>query len=129
MDVIDGVFIRNLDKGRITLPVKLKSNLSDNTIIVTKGTDRCLWLFSPEHWSAMNENILTATEPYSEDRKILQSHILGSSMHLKVSKSGRITMPQPLREYAKLTKKCVLSGNLEYVEIWDADEYTNSQSK
>jgi MraZ protein len=121
MGVFIGNFIRSLDNGRITLPVEFISNLSDNTIIVTKGLYRCLSLISFENWSAMND--LIATEPYNEHRKIFQSY---QATHLKISKSGRITIPQSLREYAKLTKKCVLSGQLEFVEIWDVDEYEQS---
>jgi MraZ protein len=121
MGVFTGNFTRSLDNGRITLPVEFISNFSDNTIVITKGTERCLLLIRVEDWSAMNDLIAT-DDPYIdiEHRKIFQSL---PAIHLKVSKSGRITIPQSLREYAKLTKKCVLSGQLKFVEIWDVDEY------
>jgi MraZ protein len=119
MEGFIGQFTRSLDNGRITLPVEFISNFSDYTIIVTKGLDRCLSLIRFEDWSAMND--LIATDPYTdEDRKIFQSC---QDTYLKISKSGRITIPQSMREYAKLTKKCVLSGQLKFVEIWDVDEY------
>jgi MraZ protein len=35
-------------------------------------------------------------------------------------KTGRITVPQPLRQYAGLTKECVVIGANTRLEIWDA---------
>jgi MraZ protein len=35
-------------------------------------------------------------------------------------KTGRVTLPQPLRQYAGLTKECVVIGANTRLEIWDA---------
>jgi MraZ protein len=35
-------------------------------------------------------------------------------------KQGRITVPQMLRDYASLTRDCVVIGAMNRIEIWDA---------
>jgi MraZ protein len=35
-------------------------------------------------------------------------------------KQGRITIPPMLRDYASLTRDCVVIGAMNRVEIWDA---------
>jgi MraZ protein len=36
---------------------------------------------------------------------------------------GRITIPPLLRQYAGLTKECVVSGANTHVEVWDAQTW------
>lgn len=36
---------------------------------------------------------------------------------------GRITIPAPHRDYAELTKECVVIGNVDFLEIWDAQAW------
>ncbi|PKL08041.1 MAG: cell division/cell wall cluster transcriptional repressor MraZ, partial [Spirochaetae bacterium HGW-Spirochaetae-7] len=38
-------------------------------------------------------------------------------------KAGRIAIPQSLREYAGLSKDCVVLGITKRLEIWDSDAY------
>jgi MraZ protein len=35
-------------------------------------------------------------------------------------KQGRITIPPMLREYASLSKECIVIGAMNRIEIWDA---------
>ena len=38
-------------------------------------------------------------------------------------KQGRVTVPQPLRDYAGLTKDCVVIGAGARLEVWDAQAW------
>jgi len=38
-------------------------------------------------------------------------------------KQGRVTVPQPLRDYAGLTKDCVVIGAGSRLEVWDAQAW------
>ena len=47
-------------------------------------------------------------------------------------RQGRVTVPAPLRDYAGLTKECVVIGALARLEIWDAatwNTYLGSQEQ
>jgi MraZ protein len=40
-------------------------------------------------------------------------------------KQGRITLPPMLREYASLTRDCIVIGAMNRIEIWDAAAWTS----
>ena len=43
------------EKGRLMFPSKLRTELSVSLLVVTRGIDGCLWMFSPERWQAFYE--------------------------------------------------------------------------
>jgi len=51
--------------------------------------------------------------------RLLRRIILGNASQLEVDKSGRILLPQTLRDFATLTKDAVLVGQGDYFEIWE----------
>ena len=40
-------------------------------------------------------------------------------------KQGRVTVPPPLRDYAGLTRECVVIGAGARVEVWDAEAWAS----
>ena len=54
---------------------------------------------------------------------MLRDRLLGMAQVVEFDKAGRISVPQILREYAGLTKDCVIIGVDRYVELWDAEAY------
>ena len=46
-----GEYRNNLDeKSRLMIPAKVRSDIAGNVIVLTRGIDRCLWLFTHEEW-------------------------------------------------------------------------------
>ena len=50
--------------------------------------------------------------------KRFQRLILGYATDLELDGNGRMLLPQPLREYARLDKKLVLVGQGNKLELW-----------
>ncbi|NLJ46542.1 MAG: division/cell wall cluster transcriptional repressor MraZ [Treponema sp.] len=124
MELLTGEFRNTLDeKGRISLPSKLRSELPGNVLVVTQGIDSCLWLFPPEQWRALSAKLLEQTSLFHARARLIQRRILAPSQELEVDKAGRIAIPQALREFAGLSKDCVILGITKYIEIWDAEAY------
>ncbi len=124
MDLVTGEFRNTLDdKGRISLPVKLRAGLSTNVLVVTQGLDKCLWLFTPERWTALSDQIFSSTSLFHQQARIIQRRIIAPAQEVEIDKAGRIAIPQSLREYASLNKDCVVLGITNRLEIWDADTY------
>lgn len=124
MNLLTGEFRNSLDeKGRVSLPARLRSELSGNNFVLTQGVDKCLWLFPPEQWTVLSTKLMESTSLFQQRARLVQRRILAPAQEVEVDKLGRISIPQSLREFAGLGKECVILGIAKYVEIWDADEY------
>ena len=97
------------DKGRITIPSKLRYELGEQ-FIVTKGLDGCLFIYPKEEWN----NIANKYKV----RFFLSGAIVG-----EFDKQGRLNIPSPLIKYADLKKECVIIGVNERLEIWSKERF------
>jgi len=113
------------DKGRISLPANLRKGLTDASLFLTKGEDNCLWLYTSEKWQKLvGDTIKEVTNPFSgKDRRVLRK-LVGPAQEIEVDKAGRIPIAQSLREFAGLSKGCVVLGQIDYIEIWDEGRYS-----
>ena len=66
---------------------------------------------------------METTSPFQARARLVQRRIIAPAQEVEVDKAGRIAVPQSLREFAALTKECVILGIDKYVEIWDSDQY------
>lgn len=124
MKLLTGEFKITLDdKGRLMLPVKLRECLEDSSIVITQGVDKCLWLFSQEEWRKLAQKLMDQTSLFHAKARLVQRRIVAPAQEIEIDKTGRAMVPQTLREYAGLTKDCVVLGIDKYIELWDAAEY------
>ena len=49
--------------------------------------------------------------------------MLSGASDVEFDSQGRILIPEPLRRYASLTKKIVVTGIYNRIEIWDEGEW------
>jgi len=124
MELITGEFRNTLDdKGRLSLPAKIRAGLPGNVLVVTQGVEKCLWVFSPEKWAALSEKLFESTSLFHAQARLIQRRIIAPAQEVEIDKAGRIAVPQSLREYAGLSRECVVLGITRRLEIWDAEEY------
>jgi MraZ protein len=106
------------DKGRLFLPAKFRDELAEG-LVITKGQERCLYVFPLDEWTRITEGLRTA--PVTGKAVRDYSRVLfASASHEVPDKQGRITVPTPLREYAGLSRDCVVIGANTRVEVWDS---------
>lgn len=101
------------DKGRVVLPPKFRRALG-NTVVVTRGLDECVAVYAPAEWTK-NEKKLRAL-PVS--RRDFARFMLSSAEDVELDKQGRISIPQHLREYAKIDREAAVIGMGNRLEIW-----------
>jgi MraZ protein len=124
MELLTGEFNNTLDdKGRVSLPSRLRSGLPGNILVLTQGVDDCLWLFPPEQWKELSRKLMESTSPFQAKSRMIQRRIIAPAQEVEIDKAGRIAVPQSLREFAGLSKDCVILGIDKYIEIWDAEKY------
>lgn len=125
MNLLTGEYKNTLDdKGRFLFPAKLRSALSSNVLIVTQAiVDRCLWLFTPEEWEKISSKVMDNASPFSAKNRLIMRSFISPAQEVEFDKAGRLSIPQSLREYASLSKDCIVLGVNKYLELWDSSSY------
>lgn len=117
-----GEYSHNLDaKGRIIVPAKFRENLGE-TFVLTRGLDRCLFVYPEVEWRLLEDKLKQLPLTKKDARKFTRFFLSGAT-ELEIDKQGRISIPQPLRTYANLSKQCTVIGVSNRIEIWDSDEW------
>jgi MraZ protein len=105
------------------IPAKIRGEIAGNILILTRGIDSCLWLFPPEEWAKISDNLMESTSPFNARARLIQRRIVAPAQEVEVDKAGRINVPASLREHAGLKKEAVILGIKKYIEIWDEETY------
>lgn len=109
------------DKGRVILPAKFRDDLGGG-VVVTRGQDRCLYVFSTQEFERVHERIREAPLANKQARDFLRMFLSGASAE-KPDSQNRITIPASLRAYAGLDRELVVTGVGAHAEIWNADSW------
>ncbi len=113
-------------KGRMGLPARHRETVmvvSEGRIVVTIDTrEACLLLYPLSAWEAVQAKLEGLSNINSQAR-LLQRFLIGHAADLELDAAGRLLLPAMLRDYACLTKKLVLVGQGNKIEIWSADHW------
>lgn len=109
------------DKGRLALPARFRAELADG-LVITKGQERCLFVFPMEEFRRVTTALRSAPFTARSARDYSRVFFASASQE-SPDAQGRITVPPTLRDYAGLTKDCVVIGADTRVEVWDAESW------
>lgn len=113
-----GEFSHSLDeKGRVVMPSKFRSGL-EGGCVVTKGQERCLYVFPLEQWQTESDRVLKLPRTDRRARNYARA-FFASAIDQTLDKTGRCQIPEALRLYAGLGKEVTVVGVADHVEIWD----------
>lgn len=120
--VLLGTYAPRLDeKGRIILPAKYRDELASG-LVVTRGQDRCLYVFSQREFEETYAKIRQAPLTSTKARDFLRVFLSGASDEIP-DKQHRVTIPANLREYAGLDRDLTVVGVGTRAEIWDTETW------
>ena len=71
----------------------------------------------------MSSKLMANASPFSEQNRIIMRRFIAPAQEIEFDKSGRLSIPQSLREFAGLEKDCVFLGEQRFVELWNAASY------
>lgn len=109
------------DKGRLTIPSKIRFQLGTN-FIVTRGLDNCLFIYPNQEWSKVIDKYKEL--PNTKDARKFMRFFLSGATESDFDKQGRVNITQPLIEFASLKKDCVVIGVNDHLEVWDKENWT-----
>jgi len=107
------------DKGRMTIPARFREELGEIAYI-TRAFDQNLTAMPEPVFNALADrlNDLSVTDP---EVRLLQSLIYSNAVRVEFDRSGRILIPQYLRDQAKLQGAAIVVGQGRRFEIWSPE--------
>jgi MraZ protein len=121
-----GEFLHSIDrKGRLILPAKFRETAKANFIekfFVTRGLDKCLFMFSEEEWRAQETKFKTVSFTKQQARIFNRLYFSGA-MEVVPDRQGRILLAQYLKDFAEIKKDVVIVGVSNRIEIWANDKW------
>src|ERR687893_619216 len=119
-----GRFEHSVDnKGRVAVPARFRDKLSGE-LIITRGNDRCLYLFTQDSWEPLAEK-LNALPTGDADARNMRRAIFSAAEPVELDKQGRIIIPDHLRQYASIDGNVAVIGVGNYIEIWDLQSWNS----
>ena len=117
-----GEYSYSLDsKGRINVPSKFRkalSNDNDNTFVITRGMDSCVWVYPLIQWKEIERNLRNLSSLSKIHRAFVRNTVRYATPST-YDRQGRITLPPSLVNYAKLDKDVLIIGMVNKMEIWN----------
>lgn len=111
------------DKGRLFLPAKFREAMGDG-LVITRGQDRSIDVRTQSDFAAFTEKFKNASQTDARLRAYGRMLFALASEQVP-DKQGRITITPELREYASLSRECVVIGIYDRVEIWEPSAWTD----
>ena len=97
---------------------------------VTRGLDKCLFMFSEEEWRSQENKFKTMSFTKQQSRTFNRL-LFSGAVEVGFDKQGRILVPQYLKDFAEIKRDVMIVGVSNRIEIWAKDKwhdfYSNSR--
>jgi len=113
------------DKGRLTVPARLRARLGDHFVLTIAPPEPCLALYPEPTWSEFCAKLESASRKDARYRSFVR-HLFANTDEVSLDAQGRVVVPQALRDYAKIERDVVLIGTLTRVELWAAANWSKA---
>ena len=115
------------DKGRVILPAKWRQQLEGGAF-VAEWVGGCLAVFPPDEFARVSAELQEKAKRGERERRAMRMFFAGAS-DVMPDKQGRIALPQPGRDYARLAGEVVLAGAGTRIEIWNPELYEREEEE
>lgn len=110
------------DKGRLTIPARMRARLGDHFVLTIAPPDVCLAMYPESTWSEFCSKLESAPRKDANYRTIVR-HLFANTEEASLDSQGRLLLPAALRDLAGIKRDAVLVGTLTRVEIWAAETW------
>lgn len=114
-------------KFRVTVPKRCQDELAqpgNSTLVcfLTRGQDRCLYLFSEPGFQRALAGLDIAAFT-GVNQRAAQRVFFANTARVELDAQGRVLIPENLREHLGTDKEVVIVGVGDHAEIWAAPEW------
>ncbi len=129
MKLFLGEYDHSLDeRGRVTLPRKIRQEIEEREVVLSRGFDQCIFGFDRKSWDSEATKQLIDSVTEEKGRK-LRRYFFAAAQKVDIDKLGRILLPAQLKEYASIQNEVVVIGAGDHFEIWDASVWKTYSTK
>ncbi len=115
------------DRGRVTLPRKIRQEIDEREVVLAKGFDPCVFGFDKASWEREAAKQLEA--PVTDEKaRNLRRYLFAGAEKVEIDKLGRILLPAQLKEYAGIAREVVVIGAGDHFEIWDTGKWEDYEA-
>ena len=124
-----GEYKPNITEGsRLALPKRLRDQITGDEIILSKGFEKCIFIYDREDW--VSEAQKNVENPISDSKtRDLKRYMYSGSSETSIDTQGRLVIPTNLKEYAELSKNSVVIGAGDHIEIWSPGNWKERLDK
>jgi len=124
-----GEYKPNVTEGaRVALPKKLRDQIDGNSVILSRGFEKCLFGYDRRDW--LKEAEKQVNLPISDPKvRTLKRYMFSGAVDVELDTQGRLVIPAPLKDYAGLSGEVVVVGAGDHFEIWDFDAWEKNLSE
>ena len=114
-----GEYQPNITEGsRIALPKKLREQVRGDELILSRGFEKCIFVYDKEDWVA--EANKQVENPISDSKtRDLKRYMNAGAAESTIDAQGRVVLPTNLKDYAEIDKRTSVIGAGDHIEIWD----------
>jgi MraZ protein len=129
-------------KGRVSVPAQFRRKLEADdpdydkhenptpAVVLIYGLHRgvCLEGYSMLTFGELNDSI-SAMSRFSEDRKALERIVNTKALFTQVDETGRIVLPQRLREQIGIGDEAYFAGMGDRFQVWSPEAYAADEAR
>lgn len=128
-----GVTYLSIDpKSRVAIPAKYREIFDTQfggRLTITLEAANCLIIYPEQYWLIVREKVQHLPNASHPLVKSYQRLVLGYAETIELDKSGRVLLPNSLRNLVKLDKEAVLVGLGNRFELWDRANWLSETDK
>ena len=125
-----GEFSHTIDeKNRLVIPAKFRAFLGNDEdkkgfFILASPVpgEHCLRLYTLAGWKEVTRRLKEGADGAKDPAKYLR-FFASRAEFATIDSQSRIVVPQKLMEYAGLKDNVIMIGNVDWIEVWNVDEY------
>lgn len=135
MQFLTGMYDGKIDdKGRLSLPARLRNALSSEQVVILPGLDgNHLMLMTPDYFENQfcKQILSTPLALMDKEKRQLVRLLISPAQYVDIDSAGRISIPLRSRtDFSLLPKsEALLVGTGYAVEIWNLETYEKSMEE
>lgn len=110
------------DKNRIALPKKIRDELGNKNLVITRGYEGCAIMLDINRWQQLI-NQIRQSALFNLSVRDTKRYLLGGATQVELDIQGRFVIAGYILEHLQADKELILIGVGEWMELWSMEKW------